>query len=291
MLVLFLKVSLLYSFLKTKNRTKINNITNNIINIISYYIMIITLLLVAIIIFSCIYIYKKKNMEPFSNNLSIYVINLNESKDRLKLITSQLNKQNLQFTRFPAINGKNLDLPKLKKQNILQNDNMKKGTIGCSLSHITLWKKLAKQKNQYNIILEDDVIIQSDFKRKLHNILDNITIPFDILYLGGSNIHGKKINDFLIKPIYKKKLQNVGTYAMLINKKCLDTIIKKNLPIDNDIDQSLNKRCRKLKVYYVYPPLVTHNNELDSMRRIYSNQTKQSSKRWLNHTQKKITII
>lgn len=149
----------------------------------------------------------------------------------------------------------------------------------------------SKKKNNYNIILEDDIIIAPNFKKKLNRILENINLPFDILYLGGSNIHGKKITNNLIKPISKRKHHNVGMFGLLINKKCIDKLLKHHLPIKNDIDITIKKLFSKLNIYYIYPPLVTHNNHLDSIRRIYSNQSKKASKKWINYTQNNITIL
>lgn len=106
----------------------------------------ILLLIISVIFFYFIFIKQNINIENFSNNIGIYVINLQESKNRLKLINSQFNKQNIKFTRFPAVNGKKIDILKLKNDNILHNENMKKGNLGCSLSHLTLWKTLAKKK-------------------------------------------------------------------------------------------------------------------------------------------------
>ena len=42
--------------------------------------------------------------------INTYVINLDISKDRLELITKQCKREGIHCHRFPAINGKTLDL-------------------------------------------------------------------------------------------------------------------------------------------------------------------------------------
>ena len=110
--------------------------------------------------------------------------------------------------------------------------------------------------------------------------------------MGGSNLKGKKISKNLMVPVKvnKKSTHNTGTYAMLINSKCLDTLIKNNTPLRENIDQNLkNNLYEKLKVFFVVPPLVKHNNELDSMRRL--NSGKSATTRWFSKVQDNITLL
>ena len=101
-------------------------------------------------------------------NINTYIINLDQSKDRLELITNQCNREGLNCHRFSAVNGKKLDV---KTMDIVENKKIDKGALGCSLSHINLWKKVEKKGDNMFIVLEDDCIIETDFNKKLADIL------------------------------------------------------------------------------------------------------------------------
>ena len=73
-------------------------------------IEIIILLLILLLLL----VSNNKN-ESFSNNtnnsfLTAYVINLDKSKDRLNLITKQCARENIKMQRFPAVDGRTLDI-------------------------------------------------------------------------------------------------------------------------------------------------------------------------------------
>src|SRR5665647_2026984 len=118
----------------------------------------------------------------------IYVINLNKAKSRLNKINYQFNKYNLKYKRFNAIHGKELD-----EELITKNTNMlcrtlfcSKNIIGTAMSHMKLWKKLLDDKNNtHYVILEDDVVIDANFKYIIASIdkLINDNFTFDILFL------------------------------------------------------------------------------------------------------------
>ena len=254
------------------------------------------LILAFIIIVSIITYLNVSKLEGFRvNNMidKVYVINLDDSKDRLQYMEEQCDKCDLQFERFPAINGKKLNKELLRKQGLLATDKMMIGAIGCSLSHINIWKKVLNNTNYQNIlVLEDDCIIDPNFWNKFNSYKSQIPKNFDILYLGGSNIYGKKISKNILKPKFysKNSTHNTGMYAMLINRKVLQKLIDSNTPIDDNIDQVLkNKLFNKINTYYVFPPLIKHNNEFDSMRRINSNRAPTTN--WFKNIQDNINIV
>lgn len=220
----------------------------------------------------------------------IYVINLDESSQRLKDITRSLKRENMEFERVSGVVGKKLDKKKLIAENIVENKKLKKGEIGCALSHIKIWNKAVKE-NQNILVLEDDVIIKKNFWENFNKIQSQIPADFDIVYLGGSNIYGTKISENIIRPKSNKKKDttNSGTYAMLINKKSIHKLLKMSKPLTHAIDMQIKKDFDKFKVYYVYQPLITHNNNISSDRRLNSNQKPLTQ--WFKKTQSKINIV
>jgi len=128
-----------------------------------------------------------------------YVINLDSDTQRLAEFHSMMS--NWSYIRFSAINGKNLynntyDLyaDTLKNRFINRFSWLSINEIGCLLSHVLLWEKLASDPNLHRIIIfEDDArtyIDNSTIKTLIHDfykfIHDNDIQEPDMLYLGKS---------------------------------------------------------------------------------------------------------
>ena len=79
-------------------------------------------------------------------------------------------------------------------------------------------------------------------------------------------------------------------YAMIIKKNILPYLLKNNLPLKEYIDQNIkNNLFNNLKIFYVYPPLITHNNSISSDRRVTS--SKKPLTKWFKLKQNKITLV
>jgi GR25 family glycosyltransferase involved in LPS biosynthesis len=254
--------------------------------IIIFYIFFIFVILITF--------FKINRIENFeSNNIfdKVYVINLDHSKDRLKFISDQLRKEGISFERYPAINGGLLDKDKLIREGKLTYEKMTKGAIGCYLSHYNIWKK-ELNKGRNILVLEDDVIIGKNLIKNFKEIYKQIPENWDIIYFGASNIYGKKIDKNIIVPIKSNlgRTYNTGMYAMLINKKAISKLLKNGMPINYNVDQYVGGDLfQKLNVYFIVNPLITHNNELPSQRRILSGQKPLTS--WFSDIQSNINIV
>lgn len=254
--------------------------------IIIFYIFFIFVILITF--------FKINRIENFeSNNIfdKVYVINLDHSKDRLKFISDQLRKEGISFERYPAINGGLLDKNKLIGEGKLTYEKMTKGAIGCYLSHYNIWKK-ELNKGRNILVLEDDVILGKNLLKNFKEIYKQIPENWDIIYLGASNIYGKKIDENIIVPIKSNlgRTYNTGMYAMLINKKAISKLLKNGMPINYNVDQYVGGDLfQKLNVYFIVNPLITHNNELPSQRRILSGQKPLTS--WFSNIQSNINIV
>lgn len=136
-----------------------------------------------------------------------YVINMDVDTDRLHEFHSMMTHSNWSYIRHPAINGKQLLSSTIvhtqkvcTKELELYNLYVKRLTwlsaseIGCLLSHVSLWEKVATDPNlQRILIFEDDARTHTDGAtiRKLiqdfYHYLDQNNIPEpDMLYLGKS---------------------------------------------------------------------------------------------------------
>jgi glycosyl transferase family 25 len=142
--------------------------------------------------------------------MKIFIINMDRSKDRLQRISQELKSMNLDYERFPAIEGKKLSNDEIVSKTSFFGRTFifTHSAIGCALSHLTLWEKAASMPDDFVCIMEDDATFTQEFPKVLENmqlIYDNT--KFDILDLYGEFItHGKTVyenTDYtIVKPLF-----------------------------------------------------------------------------------------
>ncbi len=148
--------------------------------------------------------------------IQVYIISLKESQRRLdteKLVleSNEKFKGRCVFQIFDAISPKHQDFEKFVQelydaQSMLKSDwfhsdycyqELLPREFGCYLSHYLLWKECVKT-NQPIVILEDDVVLESNFMQALEDCLKS---PFDFVRLYGHYWGGHKTN-LCALPIY-----------------------------------------------------------------------------------------
>ncbi|GAA9008964.1 hypothetical protein HpHA117_10290 [Helicobacter pylori] len=148
--------------------------------------------------------------------ICVYIISLKESQRRLdteKLVleSNEKFKGRCVFQIFDAISPKHEDFEKFVQelydvQSMLKSDwfhsdycyqELLPQEFGCYLSHYLLWKECVKT-NQPVVILEDDVVLESNFMQALEDCLKS---PFDFVRLYGHYWGGHKTNLHAL-PIY-----------------------------------------------------------------------------------------
>jgi glycosyl transferase family 25 len=143
-----------------------------------------------------------------SNHISkIIYINLEHRKDRKEQIENELNRFNLPYERYPAIN-----IPRF-------------GIIGCTLSHLNVLK-LAKQNNYPNIlILEDDfmfIIEKHQFENQLNEFFSQ-NIHFDVCMISYNLIEGINYKN---SSLIGKVLEAQTASGYIVNNHYYDKLIK-----------------------------------------------------------------
>lgn len=146
----------------------------------------------------------RKTSMPFvfrSNNIRVYLINMDKSIDRLERFRNTLAKsdlKNVSFERISAINGKALNLKPLlskrsydrllkteKKGYRLYHYELTRGAVGCYLSHMKAYEKIIQQKEDIAFIFEDDVkLVRPNILEEMNDVLPMIPADWDILNLG-----------------------------------------------------------------------------------------------------------
>jgi hypothetical protein len=66
-------------------------------------------------------------------------------------------------------------------------------TVGCALSHLDCWRRLARSGESHALIMEDDAVVTRDFVRRLDALMRRVPADHDMVYLGctaGCNADG-----------------------------------------------------------------------------------------------------
>ena len=95
-------------------------------------------------------------------SIKIFVINLETSVERRKIMERQLTKQQLDFEIFKAVRGSALSEEELlmfydKEYLVNKPAWFTPGAAGCAISHYLLYKKIIDEKIDVALILEDDM--------------------------------------------------------------------------------------------------------------------------------------
>jgi len=185
----------------------------------------------------------------------VYLINLENDTDKYQIMKSKLDKLNIKFELFKAIDGHKLNNCKL-----LNHGN--KGAVGCKMSHMEIIKN-AKYNNYSKIlILEDDLYFWNNFNERFNSLYKNL-IDIDknwkLVYFGASNrkgknhIHLNKMNQSVYN-IGSKFI--TGAYAIGYDKSIYDTILKSendNRPYDDIVGNDIKENNYIFFPYLIYP--------------------------------------
>jgi glycosyl transferase family 25 len=262
------------------------------------YIIIISVILILLIIFL---FYKNKNehIEIPDNNiyttvdnlndLGIYIINLKKDVYRKENMIKQLDKNNLKYEITEAVNGSELDIEKLKKENMIKvtESELKKGQYGCYLSHVNIWKKFLETDKKYCLVLEDDAILTDNFNKKINHMvyeLNNLdlSIPInniDMIYL--NTIYSctlsfkesdckKTIDGPNIKNVRKPIYLGYNTCGYIITRKGAENLLKFSIPMTLPIDVLIHKLnyTNTLNIVKTINPYVEHDGSYSNTENI-----------------------
>jgi|GEM_PF-5242646 len=211
---------------------------------------------------------------------AIFVVNLDRATERRQHIEHQFKKVRLDFTRYPAVDGKTLDINHLIDAGILQlwperlDRMLTLGEVGNYLSHRAIWLEIARQKLEIAVVLEDDVILESDFAAKLEKALSEVPQDWDALYLGCHIDDFWGCNPSRLKSTPDKKFVimdetgTAGNYAYVLNWRSAEKLYKNSLPMieptDHFIQTHMLAKGSNFKSYCTNPEVVKVNYDIGS---------------------------
>jgi GR25 family glycosyltransferase involved in LPS biosynthesis len=228
-----------------------------------------------------------KEFVPFAEGIGeAYVINLQRRSDRLATFKANHPSFKNRVYVSPAVDGRTLNLTDPLRHCFRNNDfKWKKSVMGCALSHLTLWEKLAndKQLSSY-LIMEDDVKFQSDWQVKWLSMASALPADADVVYLGGVLPPNKAAFPHIVEPVspfFAKVKANTlfsppgapprryfhfCNYAYLLTKRGANKLVQlvKERGIFTSGDHMIvNHGDSLLNIYFTTPLLATCTQEED----------------------------
>lgn len=200
--------------------------------------------------------------------IRVYLINLDRSTDRLLSAHRELTNAGIPYVRFSAIDGRELNMDNLIDRGLLERScemdaRMKKGSIGCYLSHVKVWQMIEQDEEcDVGLIFEDDCVIDRGLVGKMGDILRRVPKDWDLLYLGSNMQVGQRVcGGMFVKPrVGNYHGQNAGMWGYMINKKHIARWMPVMLPIRMAIkDPWIRTNFDKIRAYFLVKKLVFQN--------------------------------
>lgn len=152
----------------------------------------------------------------------IKVLNLRRRKDRREQMILRMGA--IPFEFFEAIDGALIKASEFLSTLFHNNDFCnRKSIIGCALSHLFLWKSLARETIIQNyVVLEDDVTLATNFLEKIEHALHLFDASsLEMAYIGSNHVPMMNImtNDIAFSPIDRSSPKNHGTFGYILSKR------------------------------------------------------------------------
>jgi GR25 family glycosyltransferase involved in LPS biosynthesis len=184
--------------------------------------------------------------------MKIFVIHYKKLINRKNHILEQFKKHNINDYEFIEIDREDLD-----KQDIsMFKENYSKSQIAISLSHFYAYKEI-RDKYDHGLIFEDDVMIATDFYKRMLFGLNTVPSDWEIYLLGLICLKCDVKSDYISVNRFW------GTHGYLLKKESaaklvsnFDKLIDKQI----DADISLLIKQNKIKVYAINPIIVAQQN-------------------------------
>jgi GR25 family glycosyltransferase involved in LPS biosynthesis len=135
-----------------------------------------------------------------------FVINLDRRTDRMEKFWKNHPELTDRVNRYSAFDGKQLTLTPELAQLFGPNDFFwKKAVMGCALSHLGLWWKLANEHPDITnyLIFEDDAKLAPGWEDTLAKSMAHAPEDYDVLYLGGILPPNRASFEGLLTPVSK----------------------------------------------------------------------------------------
>lgn len=210
-----------------------------------------------------------------------YIVNLDRSVDRWNRMQALFQDLGLDVVRLPAVDGRKKDPEELRNMRPTLSERhfwlkeMTPGEMGCYLSHLKAWNALLETKDEWALIMEDDLFVRENAK---DFISDESWIPegVDLIQMTASKEPAEELREKDFKMAIGKdarlvkvlKWGNMGTVAYMINRKgaaAMISISKKILgPVDDLLFLHASPVRKEIDAWGLAPAVFYFDDDLES---------------------------
>lgn len=198
--------------------------------------------------------------------MKVFVINLPRSIERRASMEHQLSLLNLDYEIVEAVDGSKLSHSEIMRETRPLNYALRCGEVGCALSHINLYRKIASEGIPLALILEDDALIDSNTVDALNEI-ENLSAktPTVTLLTEGAKYINKPLYPSQGKKSIYKVLEAACSHGYVVNHSAAKKLAEFMYPVWMVADkwQVLNEYS-VCNVEVVVPPVVGKTSYADS---------------------------
>lgn len=192
-----------------------------------------------------------------------YVISAKQATDRRKAMEEHFAQWGLQPNFFEAIMGNTLTEGQLKEA-VDDHGLLMVGEIGCSLSHLGVYKKLLESKEPYALVMEDDARLNQEFFTLIPAIkkfMNSLNEPA-VLILYKIKGHTKEVYKLDNSNAVLHALAGSGAHGYIINRKAAENLLEAQTPVKFEIDAwAIYQKLLYLKLYCTNLTLVHLDQE------------------------------
>jgi glycosyl transferase family 25 len=177
-----------------------------------------------------------------------FVINLDRSPDRLAFMQEQCTRLRVPWQRVPAVDGGELALPNPQLVdeaafNRRHHALLRRGEIGCYLSHHLALQLFLRSDAESALILEDDVALSSDLPRVL-DMLARCADTWDLVKLYATHPSGiitrRRLNDRhrLVSLAFRHGSSAAYVVSRAAATKLVAGMLPMTVPYDHEFDRA-----------------------------------------------------
>jgi glycosyl transferase family 25 len=193
-------------------------------------------------------------------SMKIFVINLDQSTDRLSHMAAQLERLGYDWERFPALGpahiedmSRTLELPLLRGRCTAPEK-------GVTLSHYSIWKKVLAEGIDHALVLEDDVHFCRDARILVESVKEKISRGFcyDIIkletFLAGIFVDRKGLNLSARTGLHRLRSNHTGAAAYVISRDGCRKMIDRYEFADRPVDLVMfDGDLEEMSVFQLHP--------------------------------------
>jgi len=195
-----------------------------------------------------------------------FVINLGVNTTRMANASAALGAQGIRFERLEGVNGWTLpedEIAKVYDQRRNRRDGkhpLVRPEIGCYLSHVACWRRIAAGDAPGGVIFEDDFSAGQDLADIIANICGDGARDWDVVKLftfddAPKTIKERQLGKYLLLVPYRVPTCLIG---YVLTREAAGRLVAKSLPFFRPVDEDMKFYWEKdLRVALVLPAPVT----------------------------------